>query len=206
MRIGIDLDNTLVCYDQLFWTLAVERKWISQNVPTRKDSVRDELRRLGREQDWTLLQGEVYGRHMSDAVPFPGAMQAMRRFFVEQQSVFIVSHRTLKPVLGAPHDLHAAARNWLVQQGFLDRLTTGLSHESVFLETTKAEKLSRVGALGLTHFIDDLPEFLLDPSFPPNIQRILFDPHQHVFSLPSSLRVAHAWSEITELVGGMGMP
>jgi hypothetical protein len=37
----------------------------------------------------------------------------------------------------------------------------------VFLEPTKADKLTRIATLGCTHFIDDLPEFLSDPGFPP---------------------------------------
>ncbi|HUQ72898.1 MAG TPA: hypothetical protein VM165_25440, partial [Planctomycetaceae bacterium] len=79
VRLGIDLDNTLVCYDQLCWQLAVDRGWIAAHIPIGKTAVRNELRRLGREPDWTALQGEIYGPLMRDAVPFPGALEALQR-------------------------------------------------------------------------------------------------------------------------------
>jgi hypothetical protein len=199
MRIGIDLDNTLVCYDRLFWQLATDRGWISPHIPARKERVRDELRRLGRESDWTMLQGEVYGVRMIDAVPFPDALETVKRWREQNWSVFIVSHRTLTPFAGPTHDLHAAARNWLKRQGFLDS-ATGLNPDQVFLETSKASKLSCIGDLGLTWFIDDLPELLLEPAFPPGVRRMLFDPHQHRPDLPPSIVAAHHWRDVADLL------
>jgi FMN phosphatase YigB (HAD superfamily) len=199
MRIGIDLDNTLVCYDQLFWRLATERGWISPRLPPRKDRVRDELRRLGREEDWILLQGEVYGVRMVDAAPFPDALQAVRQLRKRRGTVYIVSHRTPTPIAGPPYDLHAAARSWLERRGFLD-VITGLSPEHVFLETSKQNKLARIEELGLTWFIDDLPELLLEPAFPAGVRRVLFDPHRHRPALPPSINAVHDWNEVVELL------
>jgi hypothetical protein len=202
MRIGIDLDNTLVCYDRLFWTLASERKWISCDVLPSKERVRDELRRLGRESDWTLLQGEVYGPRMNEAAPFPGARKVLQSFRKQGWSVYIVSHRTKVPFAGEPYDLHAAARDWLATHQFLDVAVTGLDNSSVYLETTKAEKLNRIGSLDLTWFIDDLPELLLEPAFPPRVKKLLFDPHRHCPSVPESIRIAHHWQEIPSVMTG----
>lgn len=206
MRIGIDLDNTLVCYDRLFRQLAVERGWIAPQILARKELVRDELRRLGREADWTLLQGEVYGSRMNDAEPFPEALLALQGFRNRNWSVCIVSHRTKTPYAGPPADLHAAARNWLKEQRFLEASLTGLSQEHVFLETTKAEKLARIESSQLTWFIDDLPEFLLDPAFPVNVQRMLFDPHRHGPTLPGSVAIAHHWRDVADLLSGNCAP
>jgi hypothetical protein len=46
----------------------------------------------------------------------------------------------------------------------------------VFFAETKQGKLQQIADLGCTHFIDDLPEFLLEPDFPAGVERILFDP------------------------------
>lgn len=197
-RIGVDLDNTLVCYDELCWRLAVERDWISPQIPPLKVAVRNELRRLGREADWTSLQGEIYGPLMSQAVPFPGALQALQRFCAQDWPVCIVSHRTLTPIAGPAYDLHAAARGWLEQQGFLERTTTGLTHELVYLETTKGAKLGRIAAAGCTWFIDDLPELLLEPTFPAGVRRILFDPHREEPDLPPEVLWAADWPDLAE--------
>ena len=64
MTLGIDFDNTIVGYDQLFHRVAVERRLIPANLPPRKNDVRDFLRSQGREDDWTMLQGYVYGPRM----------------------------------------------------------------------------------------------------------------------------------------------
>lgn len=203
MRIGIDLDNTLVCYDQLFWRLAVDRGWIPAGIPARKDCVRDELRRRGREDDWVILQGEVYGSGMTAAVPFPGALEALHAFRERGWTAFVVSHRTVTPVAGPPADLHECARRWLRERRFLDEMQTGLRADSIMFRATKAEKLASIASLKLDWFIDDLPELLLEPGFPADVQRVLFDPHQRRPSLPDSVRVAHDWRDMTALLAGV---
>ena len=63
--IGIDFDNTIVCYDGVFYETAVERKMIGCDSQCRsKEQVRDYLRGIGKEDQWTLLQGYVYGTCM----------------------------------------------------------------------------------------------------------------------------------------------
>ena len=177
MRLGIDFDNTIVCYDALFHRVAREGGWIPANLPANKTDVRNHLRQTGREEVWTRLQGEVYGARMAETVAYPGVLEfllACRRAAVP---VCIISHKTRRPFLGDPHDLHQAARNWLEQQGAFDPDRLGLGRDQVFFELTKAAKLKRIGQCACTHFIDDLPEFLAEPDFPSGVQRILFDPN-----------------------------
>ncbi len=204
MRIGVDLDNTLVCYDEVFWKLATEREWIAPDVPRSKELVRDELRRLGRESDWTLLQGEVYGPRMNEATPFPNAWEALRTFRERGWSVFVVSHRTRVPFAGPSFDLHAAARDWLAWHGFLEEPKTGLCQGGVHLETTKQEKMARIGSLKLNWFIDDLPELLLEPDFPASVRKMLFDPHCHRPPLSEPIVMVHHWREVSDLISREG--
>ena len=79
MRIGIDFDNTIVCFDTLFHRAAVEKSLIPADLPLSKTSVRDYLRREGREEAWTELQGYVYGVKIHDAAPFPGVLEFFAR-------------------------------------------------------------------------------------------------------------------------------
>ena len=176
MLIGVDFDNTIVCYDGLFHRLAVERGWIPENLPADKGSVRDYLRAHDREDDWTLLQGIAYGSRIDEAEAFPGVGDFFRRCLREGFPVCIVSHKTRTPYRGPEYDLHQAARGWLRVHGFFDPGSIGLPEDRVFLEETKQAKLARIAALGCTHFIDDLPEFLLEEAFPSGVQRMLFDP------------------------------
>lgn len=204
MRLGIDFDNTLVAYDRLFHRLAVEQGVIPADLSATKTAVRDHLRLVGREPVWTELQGTVYGVRMAEADAFPGVQAFFRRCRLAGVPVCIISHKTRYPFLGERHDLHAAARSWLERQGFLDPAGAGLTLESVYFEETKAAKLARIAACGCTHFIDDLPEFLGEPTFPEGVRRFLFDPNgshpdEHRFG-----RIRH-WDEAASVLGLEGM-
>ena len=174
MRIGLDFDNTIVRYDSLFHRVASESGLIPPEIPVDKVAVRDHLRRVGREDDWTEMQGTVYGGRMEEAEMFPGVLDFLRWAREANHDVFIVSHKTRHPFRGELHDLHAAARTWA--ERWLDGT---IPSGRIFFELTKEEKLGRIGACACDLFLDDLPEILTAPGFPPATERLLFDPEGH---------------------------
>jgi len=199
MLIGVDFDNTIVCYDGLFHRVAVEQGLIPHEVPVSKGQVRDYLRQCGKEDVWTEMQGYVYGDRMKEADPFPGVLEFFTRCVQDGVNVCIVSHKTRHPYIGPKYDLHEAAKGWLQNQGFYDRDRINLSPDQVYFELTKQEKLERIAKQQCTHFIDDLPEFLGEPGFPAGVERILFDPQNHHLT-GHSFRRATAWPEIEALI------
>ena len=199
MHLGIDFDNTIVRYDGVFHQVAVEQGLIPPEIPVSKGEVRDYLRQCGREDDWTQLQGYVYGARMKDATPFPGVLDCFARFVKRGIIVCIISHKTRYPYMGPKYDLHQAAQQWLEQQGFFDQAQIGLSSDQVFFELTKQEKLDRIAKVGCTHFIDDLPEFLAEPGFPDGVERILFDPNKNHPTGHHFHRIT-SWMEIEKII------
>jgi hypothetical protein len=197
--IGVDFDNTIVCYDDLFARVAVELGLVPPEAATSKTAIRDHLRAAGQEDRWTELQGTIYGPRMPDAPPFPGVIEFFAACRAAGVPVAIVSHRTRFPYLGERHDLHVAAREWLIRQGFhaADRL--GLPEERVFFEETKEAKVERIAAIGCTHFIDDLPELLAHPLFPAGVRRILFDPRGEHGALPG-VDILSSWHNAPKLL------
>lgn len=197
MRIGVDFDNTLVCFDHLFHRAAVKRGMIPESVAAQKEAVRNYLRQAHREEEWTELQGYVYGTMIREAPAFPGVEKFFLRCRDRGVPVYIISHKTRTPFLGAAYDLHRAAQEWLERRGFYSRL--GLSPDHVFWEQTKEGKLKRIAEMECTHFVDDLPEFLAEPRFPSGVVRILFspneDPARAVEEQPGIFR-ARSWEEI----------
>ena len=191
--LGVDFDNTLVSYDRLFAEAAAEQGLLPGPAAGSKEEVRDRLRQAGRENDWTWLQGWAYGPGMAQATPYPGALEFLRACGRAGIGVEIISHRTRTPYAGEPHDLHAAARDWLK----LHAVTAegGLPDDRVHFETTREAKLARIAASGCSLFIDDLPEFLSDPNFPPGVDRIVFDPHRSPAAAASGLRRIGSWEE-----------
>lgn len=204
MKLGLDFDNTIVCYDGLFHRVAVERGWIPAHVPLAKEAVRNHLRETGREPLWTELQGVIYGSRMPDARPFPGVLDFLARCRRERRHVSIISHRTRSPYLGEPFDLHQAARRWLHDQGLLAPAAGGIAPEDVYLEETKEAKLARIAEVGCTHFVDDLPEFLAEPGFPAGVQRILFDPH-HRHEPGATFARAGSWQDVERQIFEPGL-
>ncbi len=176
MRIGVDFDNTIVCYDEAFLAVAKQEGLLPASaMHMSKIAVREAVRGLENgEYQWQRLQGLVYGRLIMRAKLFEG----VEAFFHEMGHVsgvelFIVSHKTEL----AHHDplktsLRASALGFLEAHGFFDRL--GLPRSNVIFESTMEEKIARIEALDFSIFIDDLPDVLLDPSFPRHTQRIFF--------------------------------
>ena len=137
MLLGLDFDNTLICYDELFHAIATERSLLPASIPKYKIAVRDHLRATGQEHEWTRMQGEAYGRRISEARAYDGVLDTLRDLSRSGVSMCVVSHKTRTPYLGEPFDLHAAARDWLEQHQFFDKEGLGWSRNQVFFELTK---------------------------------------------------------------------
>jgi hypothetical protein len=192
IRLGIDFDNTIVCYDGLFHAMALKQGLIPGDLAVNKTVVRDYLRKAGKEDAWTRMQGEAYGPNITQADGFPGVLDFFQRARDAGLSVTIVSHKTRNPYAGPAYDLHAGALAWLEKNG--------LAWCPVYLELTKQAKIDRIGELGCTHFIDDLPELFAEPSFPAKVRQILFDPAmQHTVGAMTKIQ---AWLEAWNVVVG----
>ena len=100
MRIGIDFDNTIACYDGVFHAAALERGLIPADLGRDKNSVRDHLNGSGRKDDFTELQGYVYGARMDLVSPYPGFAEFVAAARKANHELFIVSHKTKYPMLG----------------------------------------------------------------------------------------------------------
>ena len=197
MRIGIDFDNTVVCYDTLFHDLACECNLVSPSLPRTKQAVRNYLRSNGQEDIWIELQGIAYGPRMKDATASIGALDGIRELLNKGFKLAIISHKTKYPYAGSGYDLHAAAEAWLNSNGFQ---SGGLLEKvEIYFETTKASKLDRIGNFSCNYFIDDLPEFLGDPQFPSKVGKILFDPNR-ANKRSSAYQVMTNWRQASSLI------
>ncbi|MGQ0683688.1 hypothetical protein [Bradyrhizobium sp.] len=176
MRIGIDFDNTIACYDGVFHAAALEKGLIPASLGRDKNSVRDHLNNSGRKDDFTELQGYVYGERMELVSTYPGLAGFVAAARGAGHTLFIVSHKTKHPILGPKHDMHAAARGFLSAQRLLGPNADQIDPANVFFEITKEEKVARAAELRCDVFIDDLPEILAMQGFPAGMRRILFDP------------------------------
>ena len=175
LRIGIDFDNTIITYDDVFRAAAEAGGLIAPGFSGNKQAVRDAIRLLpDGELAWQRLQGQVYGKGIGGAAMVAGVETFLRRCRIEGCAVAVVSHKTEYGHFDPDRvNLRKAALDWMAGQGLLGG-DHGIALAEVYFESTRTGKLARIAALSLTHFIDDLEEVLSDPNFPPNIERILF--------------------------------
>jgi hypothetical protein len=200
VKIGIDFDNTLVSYDDVFLRAALERKFLPEHFTGDKIEVRDAIRLRAGDEQWAKLQAEVYGRRMAEATMIEGASDFVTACRDNNVRVFIVSHKTRFAAAdpgGA--DLHEAALLWMERSGFFHKAGLRLQRDDVFFEPTREAKCRRIAALECSHFVDDLEEVFREPSFPSGVERLLLYRGQN--KLPTGPFTAFAdWDAITNVV------
>jgi len=100
MLLGLDFDNTLICYDTLFHWVALDRGLIPADLPAQKNCVRDYLRQQDQEDQWTHMQGEVYGARITEAESFPAVLPTLQGLAQAGLPMRLVSHKTRTPLPG----------------------------------------------------------------------------------------------------------
>src|SRR5882757_2518580 len=142
LRIGLDFDNTLITYDDVFLAMARERGLAASDFSGRKQAIRDSIRLLpDGELSWQQLQGQVYGKGVARATMFDGVGSFLRQCKRRNVPVVIVSHKTEF----GHHDpervnLRQAALDWMTAQGFFNEY--GIARENVYFEGTRQEKIA----------------------------------------------------------------
>ena len=192
--LGLDFDNTLVKYDSLFHQIALEKGLIKKNMPKDKTEIRDYLRRRGKEEEFTIMQGEVYGKRILEAEPAEGMLEALKEVSGQGIPMIVISHKTRTPYKGPAYDLRKAALDWLELQGFFDTAGMNWSNDQVFFEETKEEKIKRIAEEKCSHYIDDLPEILND--LPETIKKILYNPGYTKRKAESNIITLNHWNEL----------
>ena len=193
--IGLDFDNTIVSYEKVYRRLVEKHGAEIVLGQSSKNMLRDHFHRKGEANVFTRIQGEVYGPGLAGAEAYPGFSSCLEQLTADGWKVVVVSHRTKHPLAGPAHDLHQAARQFLEASGWL-----GEKIKEAYFEETKEAKLARIANCECNFFVDDLPEILAHPAFPPDCQPLLFDPSCHPEKGILPKRVRH-WNELSALLG-----
>ena len=197
MLIGLDFDNTIVCYDQAIAILADKLFDLPPNISRTKLGLRDYLRSENREPEWTAFQGELYGPGMKYAEAFQGAKSIMKQLKSLGHRIVIISHRSRYPYAGTQYDLHKSARAWL-DKNLLHEKNPPLASEDINFFETREEKIASINNSNCKMFLDDLPEVLEDENFPKSTHRILFSPDENKVS--TNYISLKAWNELPVLI------
>jgi hypothetical protein len=206
--VGVDFDNTLIIYDELFEKLALDRNLLDRNLLDDrafmvktiqgKRQIRDALRaQPNGEIEWQKLQADAYGPRIGEARLADGAGRFLELAKSAGITVFTVSHKTewaSQDRTGT--NLRRAALDWMASNGLFAE-DAGLTPGKVFFGSTRAEKIAHIRNLGCTHFIDDLEETFRETDFPAGVTRILYAPHSTA-TAPAGVMVVQSWNQICE--------
>lgn len=198
--IGIDFDNTIVTYDEVFFKYALKSGLILKEVKKNKQAIRDSIKRLpGGDNEWTRLQGLVYGKHMDEARTTPGVERFFKACKKNSYKIMIISHRTVYPFRGPRVNLQMAAKRWLENKDFLTKF--GLTRKDIVFAQTLKGKIEQIARKKCAYFIDDLKEVLTHPDFPRGVGKVLYSQKDNE-ELPEDIMRFKDWDEITEYFFG----
>ncbi len=178
-RIGLDFDNTIVGYDELFATLALEQGMLTRVPEGGKPAIRENLRSKGEqgELEWQRLQSLAYGARIGEAKLIEGVAPFILSCRRRNCELFIVSHKTRYAGMDPGGvNLRRAALDWMSARNFFDEAGLGFKRADIYFAGTRFEKIERIRLLRCDLFIDDLIEVFTNPAFPTDVEAVLFSP------------------------------
>ena len=194
MRIGIDLDNTIVCYDHIFYKEAAKYGLIPEFLSPQKNLIRQYVKENSGEEKWIFLQSIVYGQRADDARPYPGAVEFISQT-VKNFDIHIISHKTNSTIHNTTLDMVKSAKLWLDRH----QITNILPMQAIHFENTRRNKVLKIKKVKCDVFIDDLLDIFLHHNFPDKTQKILFDPSKFYRS-NSNINTVSSWAQINNLI------
>ena len=195
-KIGIDFDNTIVSYNNLFHKIAIEQNLIPNDFPHSKLLIRDYLRKNNKDELFTLIQAEVYGKRILEASPSPNVDLAIKELINIGFDVSVISHKSRYPYSGPKYDLHKSAISWLEKNNFFEKEKVGLSRNKIYFNLTKEDKINKIDTIGCDYFIDDLPEIL--KLINKNTKKILYNPENNYKN--NDLIILNKWENLTKIL------
>ena len=201
MLIGLDFDNTIACYNDVFSSEAKLQGLVSDDWQGDKNELKLFLySQEGGQTLWQKMQGQVYGPSMQKATLFPGLARFLFRCKLNGHKIFIVSHKTKYGHFDKTKTLlRDASLKWMDNQGFFEDDIFGINKENVFFANTQSEKVLKIKSLNLDFFVDDLETIFLHNDFP-KIKKILFNKSSESHS---DIEFFNNWASIEKYLIGV---
>ena len=145
IHIGIDLDNTIFKYDEVFHALALDDDLISSDCSADKYSIREQVRSVHGEQTWQWIQFQAYGPQVKKSLIFEGVGEFLDIGTKLGYSFSIVSHKTQFSSVDKERsfDLRLAAIARLKNANILGA-DGYLSSKDIYFAETRVEKIEKI--------------------------------------------------------------
>ena len=202
MRIGVDLDHTIINYHDVFLNIAKQWNLVPDTFTGNKNNLKNYIQMQHSDQHWMRLQGFIYGKGIQAARLMPNVIEFLQRCRTLSIPFVIISHKTRFGHFDEDKiDLREAARHWLKKQNLFDDQSIHLQDHQLFFAQTRDEKLRMIAQQKCTLFIDDLLSVLMEPAFPVNVKRIWYAYGvEQMTPVPNTLSVIHDWQQAIQLL------
>ena len=181
--------------------MAKRKELIKKNQKFDKKKLKDYLLKNNREKDWTIIQGEVYGKEIMKAKLYSGFNKALRFLLKKGTKVYIVSHKTKYPYQGKKINLRNAASAWIKKNIIEKNKDLNFSLRNVYFENNIKKKINRIKILKCNVFVDDLLTIL--DLLPNEIDKFLFNPNLNEIK-NRKYESIKSWSKIKTLLEKYG--
>lgn len=165
LKIGIDLDNTIINYQNSFKKYLTDKKIYLKNI--NKNRIKIITNRSPNIKNWTQAQEEIYGRYIAFAKPFIYFKKFEHFAFKNKIQLFIISHKTKHSQFSKKYNLHKQSNKWLEKNILKENY-------KIFYVKTINEKIKKISKVNPDYFIDDLIEIFENKFFPKNVKKIHF--------------------------------
>jgi hypothetical protein len=201
IHIGIDFDNSIVDYGDIFRKRAFERGYLSSTISLSKEEVKIKIKSLSNgEQKWGVLQAEVYSEGINGAVIMKGFSSFVAECRRCHLPLSIISHKSKhNPYDLKRRNLQYPALDWMKKNRFFDKGGYAFTEDRVFLLETLEDKVGCIKTLNCSHFIDDLRKVLNHSNFPKGVKKILFSPEFSTVNV-SRIDFAGNWEKIRNYI------
>lgn len=165
LKIGIDLDNTIINYQNSFKKFLKEKN-INHKLINKK-KIKFISNNSLKIKSWTQAQEEIYGKYIVFAKPFKFFKDFEKFAFKNNIRLFIVSHKTKYSQFSKKYNLHSQSNKWLENNISKD------AYKIYYVKTIK-QKVKKIAKLNPDYFIDDLIEIFNHKNFPKRVKKIHF--------------------------------
>jgi len=195
MKIGIDLDNTIINYEEVFPLFARSLGFLDLQYSTSKVSIRKQLlEQEDGELRWRRLQGQVYGAGVQSARLYPGIYRFLWRCRARGIEVHVLSHKTRFGHGDSERiPLRREAIRFLQENKLFSKAPDSLIAKVYFFDSQN-DKVNAIKEARFSWFIDDLSQILTDSRIPSCTKPILFLPQST--DKAEYCRTARSWVEI----------
>ena len=199
MKIGIDLDNTIIDYSESFIEGVRYLKFkLPKSIETKEEIKRFLIKK--NRSHWHQLQGIVYSKFLlSHGKLYPGVKSFLLRCKAKGHKVIVISHKSKK----AHHqssdiNLRKIAEKWLILKKIFNT-NESLIQKLIFNENFKG-KISEINKNKPDIFIDDLRKVISSPNLDKKIIKIHFSINNK--DEKSNTKKMMNWHEIDNFING----